>query len=183
MLSIFFKLINHLYIILPTPHPLLWLHLQHMEVPGPRVQSELQLPAYTTAIATPHMSCIYSLCCSLRLCWILSPMIEPATSQKHWVLNLVSHNRNSLYIHMPSFMIDLFIYFILFWILFLIYRVFFDVLDVFYTCMLNTFTPSVACFWFTLQHVLKSNFFPFNKNQFTTFFLLLCMLFSVLCLL
>ena len=125
MLSIFFKLINHLYIILPTPHPLLWLHLQHMEVPGPRVESELQLPAYTTATATPHMSCIYNLCCSLRLCWILKPMIEPATSQKHWVLNLVSHNRNSLYIHMPSFMIDLFIYFILFWISFLIYRGFF----------------------------------------------------------
>ena len=34
------------------PHP------QHMEVPRPDVQLELQLPAYTTATATPDSSCI-----------------------------------------------------------------------------------------------------------------------------
>ena len=31
-------------------------HLQHMEVPRPGVESELQLPAYTTAMATPDPS-------------------------------------------------------------------------------------------------------------------------------
>ena len=30
----------------------LWLHLQHMKVPRLRVESELQLTAYTTATAT-----------------------------------------------------------------------------------------------------------------------------------
>ena len=33
-----------------SPHPCL--HLCHMEVSGPEVESELQLPAYTTAMAT-----------------------------------------------------------------------------------------------------------------------------------
>ena len=34
----------------------LGLHLWHMEVPRPGVKSELQLPAYTTATATPALS-------------------------------------------------------------------------------------------------------------------------------
>ena len=33
-------------------------HLQHMEVPMLGVELELQLPAYTTATATPDRSCI-----------------------------------------------------------------------------------------------------------------------------
>ena len=33
-------------------------HLRHMEVPRLGVQSELQLPAYTTATATQDPSCI-----------------------------------------------------------------------------------------------------------------------------
>ena len=44
----------------------LWPHLQHMEVPGPGVESELQLPAYTTAMATPDPNCICNLCHSLQ---------------------------------------------------------------------------------------------------------------------
>ena len=36
---------------------LLGLYLQHIEVPRLEVQSELQLPAYTTATAIPDPSC------------------------------------------------------------------------------------------------------------------------------
>ena len=43
----------------------IWPHLQHMEVPGLRVKSELQLPAYATATATPDPSHICDLYCSL----------------------------------------------------------------------------------------------------------------------
>ena len=39
----------------------LWPHLQHREVPRLGVKSELQLPAYTTATATPDLSCICEL--------------------------------------------------------------------------------------------------------------------------
>ena len=48
------------------PHP--W----HMEVPRLGVQSELQLPAYTTATATPDPSCIFNLHHSSRQCQILN---------------------------------------------------------------------------------------------------------------
>ena len=34
---------------------------QHMEVPGLGVKSDLQLPAYATATATPDLSCICDL--------------------------------------------------------------------------------------------------------------------------
>jgi len=37
-------------------------YLQHMEVPRLGVKLELQLPAYTTATATPDPSCICDLC-------------------------------------------------------------------------------------------------------------------------
>ena len=33
----------------------LWLHLRQMEIPGLGVESELQLPAYATAMATPDL--------------------------------------------------------------------------------------------------------------------------------
>ena len=54
----------------------LWLYLQHMEVPRLGVASELYLLAYTTAIATPDLSCICDLRCSLRQCQILNPLSE-----------------------------------------------------------------------------------------------------------
>ena len=45
------------------------LHLWHVEVPRLGIKSELQLPAYVTAIAMPDLSCIcdlqHSLCQSL----------------------------------------------------------------------------------------------------------------------
>uniref|UniRef100_A0A8D0QXE5 Complex I intermediate-associated protein 30, mitochondrial n=2 Tax=Sus scrofa TaxID=9823 RepID=A0A8D0QXE5_PIG len=42
------------------------------EVPDLGVESELQLPTYTTATSDP--SCICDLCCSLQQCWILNPL-------------------------------------------------------------------------------------------------------------
>ena len=60
---------------------LLWLHLQHVEVPRLGVKSELQLPAYTTvmAVGNPNHSSWQH--------WILNPLarpgIEPAST---WIL-------------------------------------------------------------------------------------------------
>ena len=39
----------------------LWPHLQHMEVPRLGIEPALQLPAFTTATATPHPSHAYNL--------------------------------------------------------------------------------------------------------------------------
>ena len=52
------------------------LHLLHMEVPWLWFESELQLPAYTTATKMPDPSCICDLCHSSQQCWILNPMSE-----------------------------------------------------------------------------------------------------------
>ena len=51
-------------------------HLWHMEVPRLGVKSELQLPAYTTATATPDPSLVCDLHCCLLQCQILNPLIE-----------------------------------------------------------------------------------------------------------
>ena len=72
----------------------LQLHLQHMEVPRPGVELELQLRA-----ATPDLSHIYGLHCSLWQCQILNqarPEIKSACSGiLHGVLKSLSHSRNS----------------------------------------------------------------------------------------
>ena len=49
---------------------------KHMEIPRPGVESELQLPAYTTATATPDPSHIHDLHCSLWQRRILNPLSE-----------------------------------------------------------------------------------------------------------
>ena len=76
------------------PHPC------HMEIPRPGVESELQLPAHTEAIATWDLSHVCNLDCSSQQCQILNPLIEA----KDWthilmdtsrVLNPLSHNGNS----------------------------------------------------------------------------------------
>ena len=71
-----------------------------MEVPRLGVESELQLPAYTTATATPDPSCICDLCCSLWPCWILNPLskagVELASSRRLcWAFNPLSHSGSS----------------------------------------------------------------------------------------
>ena len=52
------------------------LYLQHMEVHTLRVESELQLPAYTIAKATWDPSCIFNLHHSSWQCQILNPLRE-----------------------------------------------------------------------------------------------------------
>lgn len=51
-------------------------HLRHMEVAGPGVKSELQLPASTTATATLDVSQACDLCHSLWQHQILNPWSE-----------------------------------------------------------------------------------------------------------
>ena len=50
--------------------------MPHMEVLRLGVESELQLPAYATAIATPDPSHICNLHHSSRQCQILNPLSE-----------------------------------------------------------------------------------------------------------
>ena len=77
------------------PHP--W----HMEVPRLGVKSELQLPAYTTATATPDPRLICSLHHGSQQCQILNPLREardqtPTSSRTPCrVLNPLRHSRNS----------------------------------------------------------------------------------------
>ena len=69
-----------------------------MKVPGLGVKLELQLPA--TATAKLDLSYIYDLHCSLQQSQILNPLSEARDltfilMDPSWVLNLLSHNRNS----------------------------------------------------------------------------------------
>ena len=71
-----------------------------MEVPRLGVESELQLLAYTTVRATPDLSHICDLCCSLQPCEILNPLSEARDRtcilwRQCRVRNLLSHNQNS----------------------------------------------------------------------------------------
>ena len=74
----------------------LGLHMWHKKVPRPGVESELQLPAYTTARATREPSHISDLHCSLWQCRILNLLsgacIPMDTSR---VRNPLSHNGHS----------------------------------------------------------------------------------------
>ena len=62
-------------------------HLCYMEALGLGVESELQLPAYTSATTTPDPNCIWDLQCSLWQCQIFSPLskarVKPGSS---WIL-------------------------------------------------------------------------------------------------
>ena len=96
-----FKFLNSfMYLFIYLLFFFLWLHLWHMEVPRLGVISELQLPAYAIATATPDQSCICGLCCSSQQCQILNPLAMPGIKSTYswiirWVLNRLSHNRNS----------------------------------------------------------------------------------------
>ena len=72
-----------------------------MEVPRLGVKSGLQLPAFTTATATPDLNRVCDLHHSSRQCRILNPLSEardgaPILMDTSWVLNPLSHNGNSL---------------------------------------------------------------------------------------
>ena len=57
-----------------------------MEVPRLGVKLQLQLPAYTTAIATQDPSLICDLCLSSLQCQILNPLSE-ARDQTHILMD------------------------------------------------------------------------------------------------
>ena len=78
----------------------LWPHLCHMEVPELGVQSELWLPAYTTATAMLDLSHVCDLYHSLWQHQILNPLSKARDStcifmDPSQVLNPLSQNRNS----------------------------------------------------------------------------------------
>ena len=67
------------------------------EIPRLGVESELQLPSYTTATATSNLSTTWDLCCSVWQHWILNPLSEArdrtyTLMDTSWVLNPPSHN-------------------------------------------------------------------------------------------
>ena len=67
----------------------LWPHLWHMEVLRSGVKSKLQPQAYTTATATPGLSHICNLHCSLWQHQILNPLSE-ARDQTHTLMDTMS---------------------------------------------------------------------------------------------
>lgn len=71
-----------------------------MEIPRLETESELQLPAYTTAIATWDPSDIWDLHHSSWQRPILNPLSEARDQtcilmDTSWILNLLSHDGNS----------------------------------------------------------------------------------------
>ena len=81
-----------------------------MEVPRLGVKSQLQLPAYATATATPDPSRIFDLYHSSLQHWILNPLRQ-ARDETHVLMDpsqvhlLLSCDRNSLFrlFHLLSF--------------------------------------------------------------------------------
>ena len=70
-----------------------------MEVPRLGVKSELQLPAYTTATATPDPGCVWANTTAHVNAGSLThwarPGIEPTQLDNIWLPNSLSHKRNS----------------------------------------------------------------------------------------
>ena len=69
----------------------LGLHLQHMEVPRLGTELELQLPAYTTAMATPDPSRI----CNLRLSLWQPQIFNPLSEARDWTHILIETRLDS----------------------------------------------------------------------------------------
>ena len=72
--------------------------MPHMEVPRLGVKSELQLPAYTTATATPDPSHVYNLHYNSRQLQILNQGSNPhplgyITPEPQWELLYLNHFR------------------------------------------------------------------------------------------
>ena len=75
--------------------------MQLMKAPRLGVELELQLLAYTTATAMPGMSCVCNPHHSSQQCQIPKPMSKSKDwthdlMNTSWVLNPLSHNRNSM---------------------------------------------------------------------------------------
>uniref|UniRef100_A0A8D0QRP6 Origin recognition complex subunit 2 n=1 Tax=Sus scrofa TaxID=9823 RepID=A0A8D0QRP6_PIG len=86
----------------------LGLHSWHMEVPRLGVESELQLPAYTTATGMPDPSGVCDLHHSSQQRQILNPLSEARDQtcilmDTGQVLNLLSHNGNSNFLNVLSY--------------------------------------------------------------------------------
>ena len=58
-------------------------HSWHMEDSRLGVESELQLPAYTTVTSTPDPSCVCNFHHSSRLCWILNTLSKARDQNPH----------------------------------------------------------------------------------------------------
>ena len=87
-------------------------HLRHIEVPRLGIQSELQLPAYTTAAATRDLSCIFDLHHSSRQRQILNPLSKSRDwTWTHGCLSdsfPLSHSRNSTVVCMLKCYVTMF---------------------------------------------------------------------------
>ena len=80
---------GHIYSIYLFIFVFLGLHLQPMDVPGPGVESELQRPVYTTAIATLDPIRLCNLYHSSWQCWILYPL----SKARDWTRVLLETSR------------------------------------------------------------------------------------------
>ena len=78
----FYSNMSSMHIRRKPKHFFLGLHPRHMEIPRPGVKLELQLPAYTTATATPDPRRVCNLCRSLWQHWLLNPLSK-ARDQTH----------------------------------------------------------------------------------------------------
>ena len=63
-----------------------------MEVPGLGIKSELQLQAYTSVKATPDLSLICDLCCSMKT------TLDPYPTEQDQGLNLHTHGHYVRYL-------------------------------------------------------------------------------------
>ena len=64
----------------------LGLHMQYMEVPRLGVESQLQLPVYTTAIAMPDSSCVCDIHHSSLQCQVVNPLNENRDGKKIYLI-------------------------------------------------------------------------------------------------
>ena len=73
---LFFSFLFFSFLFFSFLDPFFMATLQHMQVPRLRVESELQLLAYTTATATPNPNCVYDSHNSSWQQWILHLLSE-----------------------------------------------------------------------------------------------------------
>ena len=77
---------NYLWIVCLFVFSFLGLHPWHMEVPRLGVKSEPQLPAYTTATATPDLTHICNIYHSSRQPWIFNPLSEARDGTRNFMV-------------------------------------------------------------------------------------------------